>query len=209
MARTDRGSENARQQALVQAASKGSDATRNRLREAAIAAFAEKGFHRTKVSDIVKVAGVSQPTFYIYFDNKEAAYEALVSQFRDGLREITKQNLISTDISPEHFHSRVALSFKRFLDYMAEDSALTEIGFFQPPGCSVTKAKMVDWVADNISTEQADRLFRRDIAPHHVARLLVGLLDQMGRLPCEPSERQSLAEVCAGLFCNGACGQQA
>ena len=203
MTRTRRNSEQEKQPG---SAPKGSEATRKRLRKAAITAFAEKGFHLTKVSDIVAIAGVSQPTFYNYFDNKEAAYEALVSQFREGLQEITRQNLIAADTPADRFTSRVALSFKRFLDYMANDAALTEIGFFQPPGCSVTKEKLVEWVAHNVRQEQEDRLFRADMEPLHIARLLVGLLDQMGRLPCEPPQRQQLADVCAGLFCNGARG---
>ncbi|WP_456268736.1 TetR/AcrR family transcriptional regulator [Kushneria sp. AK178] len=190
----------------TEAVFKGSQTTRERLYRAAIDAFAHQGFHGTKVSDIVAGAGVSQPTFYSYFNSKDAAYEALVSRFREGLQTITQHNLLIGHTPDESLQARVAVSFRRFLDYMAEDPALTEIGFFQPPGCSVTKAGMVEWVADNLRQEQAERLFRTDISAEHIARLLVGLLDQMGRLPCEPEERQSLAEVCAGLFCQGAGG---
>ncbi len=48
-----------------------SELTKSRLIESAIKIFAKKGFWRTKVSDIVKSAGVAQGTFYLYFKNKE------------------------------------------------------------------------------------------------------------------------------------------
>lgn len=50
--------------------------------EAALALFAEKGLHDTKVSEIAVQAGVSQGTVYWYFDSKAALFEAaFMSQF--------------------------------------------------------------------------------------------------------------------------------
>ncbi|WGF86372.1 TetR/AcrR family transcriptional regulator [Marinivivus vitaminiproducens] len=178
--------------------------TRARLRRAATAVFARKGFHATKVSDIVAEAGVSQPTFYIHFDAKEAAYDSLVEEFRENLRRVTRSNLIDPATPSDRFVDRVALSFRRFLDFMAADRALTEIGFFQPPGCAVTKERLVAWVAANIAQEQSDGLFRRDVPARHIAHLLVGLLDQVGRLEADRDERERLAATCATLFCQGA-----
>ncbi|GGF89216.1 TetR family transcriptional regulator [Azorhizobium oxalatiphilum] len=177
--------------------------TRARLRRAATNVFARNGYHATKVSDIVAAAGVTQPTFYIYCESKEAAYEALVAAFRDNLRQITLTNLIDPAIPQAELETRVAQSFHRFLDFMAQDRALTEIGFFQPPGCSQTKALMVDWVAANIAQEQAGGVFRADIPAAHIARMLVGLLDQMGRMNTDAAGRGELARHCARLFCGG------
>ena len=39
--------------------------------DAAIRVFAEKGFHRARISDIADAAGVADGTIYLYFDNKE------------------------------------------------------------------------------------------------------------------------------------------
>lgn len=73
--------------------------------------------------------------------------------------------LIDPATPRDALEERVAVSFVRFLDFMAEDRALTEIGFFQPPSCSVTKSLMVDWVAASIRQEQeqaiSERTFRR------------------------------------------------
>jgi len=37
------------------------------LLEKAIELFSQRGYHETKISDIVKAANLTQPTFYLYF----------------------------------------------------------------------------------------------------------------------------------------------
>ncbi len=48
--------------------------------EAAVKTFAQTGYHRTRVADIAREAGVADGTVYIYFKNKE---DILVSLFQD------------------------------------------------------------------------------------------------------------------------------
>ncbi|OEH92588.1 TetR/AcrR family transcriptional regulator [Bacillus solimangrovi] len=55
------------------------------LLDAALSIFHEKGYHLTRVSDIVKQAGVSQGTFYLYFKSKEEIYAKLVDQFLERI----------------------------------------------------------------------------------------------------------------------------
>lgn len=52
----------------------GQEGTQDRKKQilsAAVAAFAERGFHRTRVSDIAKRAGVAYGLIYHYFDSKD------------------------------------------------------------------------------------------------------------------------------------------
>ena len=49
------------------------------LLTAAARVFAQKGFHETKVSDIVAAAGVAQGTFYLYFKSKNDVFFRLIS----------------------------------------------------------------------------------------------------------------------------------
>jgi len=48
--------------------------------DAAVKTFAQTGYHRTRVSDIAREAGVADGTVYIYFENKE---DILVTLFQD------------------------------------------------------------------------------------------------------------------------------
>lgn len=51
------------------------------LLDAAKEVFAEKGYHDTRVSDIVQRAGVAQGTFYLYFKNKRSIFNVLMELF--------------------------------------------------------------------------------------------------------------------------------
>ena len=53
---------------------------RERLLEAGIALFAEKGYASTSVREIVARAGVTKPVLYYYFNNKEGLFRAIMEQ---------------------------------------------------------------------------------------------------------------------------------
>lgn len=174
--------------------------TRARLRTTAAAEFAKRGFHNTKVSDIVKASGLTQPAFYKYFESKEAAYEELVGEFRRRLEALTGTLLIS---GQEELLSNVEGAMLSVLDFLAEDPDLTEIGFFQPPGCQATKAGLASWISSNVAKEQAMGIFRNDIAAAQIGRCYVGMLDQIARENLPIETRTHVARECAILICDG------
>src|SRR5205809_338429 len=45
---------------------------------AALEVFADRGFAATKLEDVARRAGVTKGTIYLYFENKEALFKALV-----------------------------------------------------------------------------------------------------------------------------------
>ena len=53
---------------------------RRQILDAAVRAFAQKGYHTSRVSDIAEEAGVAYGLVYHYFESKEAVLEAI---FRD------------------------------------------------------------------------------------------------------------------------------
>ena len=177
--------------------------THAKLRRHAAAEFARLGFHNTKVSDIVKATGVSQPSFYCYFESKEMCYDNLIDEFRGRLEALTLTLLIEGEIPADQVVERVALSFRKFLDFLAEDPQLTQIGFFQPPGCTETKAGLASWITQNLAKEQQSGLFRRDISAVQLGQCYVGMLDQMARIPGDADTRQELSLGCARLLCEG------
>lgn len=58
------------------------DARHGELVNAALDLFVERGFAATRAEDVAARAGVSKGTLYLYFDNKEALFQAVV---RDAL----------------------------------------------------------------------------------------------------------------------------
>jgi AcrR family transcriptional regulator len=62
-------------------------ATRDKILQAALAVFAEKGYHRAAVDDIVRASLTSKGAVYHHFPNKEALFLALVDEFSARLAE--------------------------------------------------------------------------------------------------------------------------
>ena len=60
-------------------------ATREKILEAALSVFAQKGYHRAIVDDIVRASGTSKGAVYHHFPNKEALFLALVDEFSSHL----------------------------------------------------------------------------------------------------------------------------
>jgi AcrR family transcriptional regulator len=54
--------------------------TMRRLLDAAMVAFDRRGYHATRVNDVVEIAKTSHGTFYLYFSNKEDLLRALVAE---------------------------------------------------------------------------------------------------------------------------------
>lgn len=79
--------------------SRRAEAARDRRRadvlDTALRVFAAKGFHQTRVSDIIEAAGVARGTFYLYFESKEAIFHELL----DGLLAQLRATVVGVDMS--------------------------------------------------------------------------------------------------------------
>ncbi len=64
-------------------------ATQAKLLDAGVWAFSRRGFHATRVDDIVRRAKTSHGTFYLYFPSKDALFEHLVTDVAAEFRDLT------------------------------------------------------------------------------------------------------------------------
>ncbi len=71
--------------------------------DAAIKLFSEREFSRTTVDEIASLAGVGKGTIYLYFQNKEQIFMAIIEQ---GLENISRL-LEEVTNSPEEFPKRL------------------------------------------------------------------------------------------------------
>lgn len=75
---------------------------RERIIQAAIDVFSDKGIEKTTISEIVKKAGIAQGTFYLYFPSKLAVMpaiaEVMVHKILDGLTSGVKEGSFSQQI---------------------------------------------------------------------------------------------------------------
>lgn len=73
------------------------DATRARLLEAAVAAFAEKGFHGTTTRDIAAAAGMSPAALYVHHRSKEELLHLISRAGHDTTLALVREAVASTD----------------------------------------------------------------------------------------------------------------
>lgn len=66
---------------------------KKRILSVATSLFAEKGYGSTSVREVVEAAGVTKPTLYYYFANKEALFIELVNMHMDGLDELVRSSI--------------------------------------------------------------------------------------------------------------------
>src|SRR5271156_3919904 len=62
---------------------------RQRLLDAGLKLFANRGYAGTAVQDITEEARVTKPTLYYYFENKEGLFQAPVDQLTDIIVALT------------------------------------------------------------------------------------------------------------------------
>lgn len=61
---------------------------RQRILDAALKVFAERGFYNAKVSEVARAAGVADGTIYLYFENKD---DLLIQLFEDRMEYIIRR----------------------------------------------------------------------------------------------------------------------
>ena len=85
------------------------------ITEAALAAFAEKGYAATRVDDVAKRAGVSKGLLYLYFKTKEELFKAVIRSFVVPRIEALTDIIDSSELSSEEFLRGPFLDFAKTL----------------------------------------------------------------------------------------------
>lgn len=104
---------------------------RQQIKEAALQVFAERGYHATSVSDLVKAAGVARGTFYLYFQSKESLFLELLDDLMTELRAGIKGVDPSADAG---VRAQLPAVIRRVLTAVSANRALTRILFREAIG---------------------------------------------------------------------------
>ncbi|MCY9374813.1 TetR/AcrR family transcriptional regulator [Bacillus sp. T17B1] len=153
--------------------------SRKRLLKAAANEFAIRGFHETKVSKIVKRAGLTQPSFYLYFQSKEAIFEELIADFHSRVRKLTESLLLEGGLNTQDVSKRVLSAVETVFQCLAEDKDVTKIGFFLNPEAKQMKKDLAVVLQDNLEAEQRLGYFHSELDMETVAECLIGMIEHL------------------------------
>ena len=178
--------------------------TRARLLVAARQAFAELGYGRARVEDVVARAGVGHGTFYAYFRNKRAALAALVSENAATLVELAAQPWRAGDVRASLVEVLGGLSdlYDRDADLIA---LWTEASIQDPELGRVldeVRRQFVARIARNIE-HAAGQGLTRPVDPLTAATALAAMAEQTMYLRAvrkEPLDRDLTVETLADLW---------
>ncbi|KON70512.1 TetR family transcriptional regulator [Peribacillus butanolivorans] len=141
--------------------------------------FARKGYFETKVSTIVHRANLSQPTFYLYFESKEAIFKELVKKFRYELFNLTIQSRLETGLDLNAIPRKITQGLAAIFRFFAENQSLTRIGFFLSQEAEEIKKQLAAQIKENLIYEQQNGYFHPDANMLIIAESLVGIIERL------------------------------
>ena len=156
-----------------------------KILQAAIKVFSEKGFYNSRVSEIAKEASVADGTIYLYFKNKD---DILISLFEEEFAKIVR------DMRAELAREKDALQkIKRFaithLSIVAHHPHLAEVmgvevrqsTKFMKEYINHPFIEYLNIIRSVVIEGQEKGLLRKDLTPGVMKRALFGALDEMAR----------------------------
>ncbi|WP_274364868.1 TetR/AcrR family transcriptional regulator [Paenibacillus thermotolerans] len=153
------------------------ESSRARLLEAAMRQFAEKGYRPTKVSDIVKAAGLTQAAFYLYFPSKEAILSELAAEYKERLNELANAGRLVTPLQKAEAPMQVKENLRSVLRFFHAHPQLTRIALFESPDGEAMKRDIHAMIAQNLRSNQQAGLVRSGLPVETAAECIVAVIE--------------------------------
>lgn len=147
--------------------------------QAAIEVFREKGIEKTKVSDIVKAAGIAQGTFYLYFPSRLSVMPAIAKNMVERIIATLDEGISSHKPFEQQLEEVVEMVFLITKDY-GDIVALIYAGIAQTEHLKEWEniyAPYYDWMSQFLLSGQQQGMIRDSIDPTRSAKLMIGLIE--------------------------------
>jgi TetR/AcrR family fatty acid metabolism transcriptional regulator len=176
--------------------------TKNKLLSIAIHEFATMGFDNTKVDTIVREANLTKPSFYIYFESKQAIFDEIVNTCAINLEiEVRKIGLRQIDNNALS-NCRIKNVLENFYKFILENKEIMIIGIVLNRNNDKLINKLTDIVKENLKVE-ADINYIKPIFTHDIfADILItnSLMLCKNYLLTEKSSPMELATILSSLL---------
>lgn len=156
--------------------------TRTRILEAAAQVFAQKGYHETRVDDIVTASGTSKGSVYFHFPSKEKIFLALIDTFTSLL----ESRLLDSIQKEQHGLQQVDAALGASLGLFNQYRGLAKIVLVQAVGLGAAFEERRRAINDRFSQivrEQIERGIQDGSIPAQnaelAARAWVGALNEI------------------------------
>lgn len=159
------------------------DRRRRAVLHASVRVFSEKGYHATRISDLIEAAGIARGTFYLYFESKNAIFHELL----DELLARIDASVDGVEIGPgsPSLREQLLAIVRRVLATFDENPELVRLVLRSAPGLDAEidaklaafYAQLHAWLAQSLRNAQALGLVR-PLDASEVAWSIVGAVKQ-------------------------------
>jgi len=156
---------------------------REAILRAAIKVFAGKGYFNSKVADIAKEAGIADGTVYLYFKSKDEILHSFFDRAMEDFIAEGKKQLAEIEGAEEKLRRIAQLHLERLgadrelaIVFQVELRGSTK---FMQEFSAAGFAEYLDIIRETIVQGQKEGVFRDDLKPIVVAKILYGALDEM------------------------------
>lgn len=181
-----------------------------RILDAAVAVFAEKGFFNSRVADIADRASVADGTVYLYFKSKDeilmtainTAFNAFMSLARTELKKLSDPAERLQRLAFLHLH---ALGANRDLAVVFQ-MELRQSTLFLSEFSRHQMIEYLELIRDAITEGQAQGIFRCEMSDKYAANCFFGALDEMVTswvLSGHDYQLSHASDVVVDIFLNG------
>jgi len=176
--------------------------TKKKLLSIAIHEFATMGFDNTKVDTIVREANLTKPSFYLYFESKQAIFDEIVNSCAINLEiEVRKIGLTQIDNNALS-NGRIKNVLENFYKFILENKEIMIIGIVLNRNNDKLINKLTDIVKENLKVE-ANINYIKPIFTHDIfADILItnSLMLCKNYLLTEKSSPMELATILSSLL---------
>ena len=181
--------------------------------DAAVIAFAKRGFHQCRVSDIADEANVAYGLVYHYFRSKDEVLDTLFVERWNILLEFIAET-DARDVAPRDKLQAIAAAI---IDFYRYDPALMKVIIVEVMRSANSfgmrhSEKIVEayaLIGDIVSKAQAEGTFKREVSPRFAALAFYGAIEQVltgwifGMLPEGEAEYEQAKVSIVDTICGG------
>jgi len=146
---------------------------------AAIEVFREKGIEKTKVSDIVKAAGIAQGTFYLYFPSRLSVMPAIAKVMVEKIITAINDGISKQEPFAKQLEKVVDIVFSLTEEYR-DVFALIYAGITQTEHMKEWEniyAPYYEWMNHFLAEAQQQGTIRASLNTTRSSKLIIGLVE--------------------------------
>ncbi|MFF2179268.1 TetR family transcriptional regulator [Lysinibacillus sp. NPDC058147] len=147
--------------------------------QAAIEVFREKGIEKTKVSDIVKAAGIAQGTFYLYFPSRLSVMPAIAKVMVEKIITAINDGISKQESFAKQLEKVVDIIFSLTEEYR-DVFALIYAGITQTEHMKEWEniyAPYYEWMNNFLFEAQQQGTIRTSLNTTRSSKLIIGLVE--------------------------------